>query len=207
MAKQQPDSDETRELLQRVRGGDREAFDLLFGRHRTALRAFIDLRLDPRVRARVDPSDVVQETAAKSPSAPPGGPPHGAARGGLARPVVATASSQPASRRSIACSAIGGRPTALSRWPAYPSATCGAGAAVRQMGAAAAGAGSSLRAGGAGAGRRRHLAVACAYFRIVALCCQEQRIASLFILCHNIPKRASVTLSAPTASSTSSRKR
>jgi len=61
MAKQQPDSDETRELLQRVRGGDREAFDLLFGRHRTALRAFIDLRLDPRVRARVDPSDVVQE--------------------------------------------------------------------------------------------------------------------------------------------------
>ncbi|SRR5579884_2102162 len=61
MTQVQPDSEETRDLLQRARAGDREAFELLFGRHRPTVRAFIDLRLDPRVRARVDPSDVVQE--------------------------------------------------------------------------------------------------------------------------------------------------
>jgi RNA polymerase sigma-70 factor (ECF subfamily) len=48
--------------LERIKAGDARAFDILFARHRDALRDFIDLRLDPRVRARVDPSDVVQET-------------------------------------------------------------------------------------------------------------------------------------------------
>lgn len=61
MTQVQPASEETRDLLQRARAGDREAFELLFGRHRPTVRAFVDLRLDPRVRARVDPSDVVQE--------------------------------------------------------------------------------------------------------------------------------------------------
>ena len=57
-----PDSTETRNLLQQIQAGDREAFERLFGRHRPELRAFIALRLDPRLRTRVDPSDVVQET-------------------------------------------------------------------------------------------------------------------------------------------------
>jgi RNA polymerase sigma-70 factor (ECF subfamily) len=57
-----PDSTETRNLLQQIQAGDRQAFERLFGRHRTELHAFIALRLDPRIRSRVDPSDVVQET-------------------------------------------------------------------------------------------------------------------------------------------------
>jgi RNA polymerase sigma-70 factor (ECF subfamily) len=57
-----PDSTETRNLLQQIQTGDRQAFERLFVRHRPELRKFIALRLDPRIRARVDPSDVVQET-------------------------------------------------------------------------------------------------------------------------------------------------
>src|SRR5438093_34489 len=62
MAELGPDSKETSALLERIKAGDDRAFDALFARHRDSLRAFIDLRLDPRIRARVDPSDVVQET-------------------------------------------------------------------------------------------------------------------------------------------------
>jgi RNA polymerase sigma-70 factor (ECF subfamily) len=57
-----PDSAETQRLLRRIHGGDRQAFEKLFARHRPYLRQIVDLRLDPKVRARVDPSDVVQET-------------------------------------------------------------------------------------------------------------------------------------------------
>src|SRR5580765_6066334 len=57
-----PDSDDTSGLLERVRAGDRQALDSLLQRHRSALRAFIDFHLDPRLRKRFDPSDVVQET-------------------------------------------------------------------------------------------------------------------------------------------------
>jgi RNA polymerase sigma-70 factor (ECF subfamily) len=57
-----PDSTETRNLLKQIQAGDLLAFERLFGRHRPELREFIALRLDPRVHARVDPSDVVQET-------------------------------------------------------------------------------------------------------------------------------------------------
>lgn len=56
-----PDSEETKHLLQQVRQG-RPGFDRLFDRHRIALRRAVDLRLDQQLRARVDPSDVVQET-------------------------------------------------------------------------------------------------------------------------------------------------
>ena len=56
------DETETQRLLQQVRGGDRLAFEQLFTRHRPFLRQIIELRLDPRLRSRVDPSDVVQET-------------------------------------------------------------------------------------------------------------------------------------------------
>ena len=62
MAEVAPDSGETRNLLQEIVAGDARAFDKLFGRHRPTLRQFVDLRMDARLRARVDPSDVVQET-------------------------------------------------------------------------------------------------------------------------------------------------
>jgi RNA polymerase sigma-70 factor (ECF subfamily) len=57
-----PDSHETCRLLDLAQSGDREAFSALFARHRPDLRRFVVLRLDSRLRSRVDPSDVVQET-------------------------------------------------------------------------------------------------------------------------------------------------
>jgi RNA polymerase sigma-70 factor (ECF subfamily) len=56
-----PDSADTCDLLRRVRAGDRPALDALLTRHRPGLRSFIEARLDPRLAARVDASDVVQE--------------------------------------------------------------------------------------------------------------------------------------------------
>ena len=55
------DPSETLRLLQRARGGDAEALGELFSRHRDRLRRMVDLRLDWRLRARIDPSDVIQE--------------------------------------------------------------------------------------------------------------------------------------------------
>jgi RNA polymerase sigma-70 factor (ECF subfamily) len=57
-----PDSADTRALLEQLRKGDPLALELLLQRHRPELRAFVEVHLDPRIRARVDPSDVVQET-------------------------------------------------------------------------------------------------------------------------------------------------
>jgi RNA polymerase sigma-70 factor, ECF subfamily len=62
MAEVQPDSSETRVLLERVAKHDADALDELLARHRDGLREFIEFRLDLQLRARVDPSDVVQET-------------------------------------------------------------------------------------------------------------------------------------------------
>jgi RNA polymerase sigma-70 factor (ECF subfamily) len=62
MAEPTPDSDETQQLLERAGAGDQAAFEALFARHRDFLRLVVQLRMDARVRARVDPSDVVQET-------------------------------------------------------------------------------------------------------------------------------------------------
>jgi RNA polymerase sigma-70 factor (ECF subfamily) len=56
------DDSETEELLQRAGQGERQARDQLFARFRPRLRQAIALRLDRRLAARVDPSDVVQET-------------------------------------------------------------------------------------------------------------------------------------------------
>jgi RNA polymerase sigma-70 factor (ECF subfamily) len=56
------DSADTQKLLAQVRAGDPQAFERLFAQYRQELRQFIELRLDPRMRARVDASDVVQET-------------------------------------------------------------------------------------------------------------------------------------------------
>jgi RNA polymerase sigma-70 factor (ECF subfamily) len=56
-----PDSAETQRLLQQVRAGEPQALDQLFARHRPYLSQLVELRLDPKLRQRVDPSDVVQE--------------------------------------------------------------------------------------------------------------------------------------------------
>jgi RNA polymerase sigma-70 factor (ECF subfamily) len=56
-----PDSAETQDLLRQAQAGDRRAFEQLFARYRAYLHQFIALRLDPKLRARIDPSDVVQE--------------------------------------------------------------------------------------------------------------------------------------------------
>lgn len=55
------DGPETVHLLARVRQGDAQALEELIGRHRPALRRFVELRLDARLNPRLDPSDVVQE--------------------------------------------------------------------------------------------------------------------------------------------------
>jgi RNA polymerase sigma-70 factor (ECF subfamily) len=57
----QPNSAETQQLLAQARVGDRQALDRLLACHRDYLLRFVELRLDKKVRARMDPSDVVQE--------------------------------------------------------------------------------------------------------------------------------------------------
>jgi len=61
-----PDSEETCRLLERVETGDAEAFDRLLARHRDWLRRLVEMRRDSRLSARIDPSDVVQETHLES---------------------------------------------------------------------------------------------------------------------------------------------
>jgi RNA polymerase sigma-70 factor (ECF subfamily) len=61
MPEVKPDSAETCDLLAQVAKGDRQALGSLLQRYRPRLHAFVEARLDPRVRTRVDPSDVVQE--------------------------------------------------------------------------------------------------------------------------------------------------
>lgn len=56
------DPNETQRLLDRARGGDQAAFEELFNRHRARLRRAIAIRIDRRLAARVDASDVLQET-------------------------------------------------------------------------------------------------------------------------------------------------
>jgi RNA polymerase sigma-70 factor (ECF subfamily) len=54
--------DVTTELLIRAGKGDRGAFEELFERHRARLRRLIVFRMDRRLAARIDASDVLQET-------------------------------------------------------------------------------------------------------------------------------------------------
>src|SRR5947209_19277968 len=61
MAEVKPDSETTRALLEQLAGGDRQALEPLLARHRPDLASFIDFHLDAALRARLDPSDVVQE--------------------------------------------------------------------------------------------------------------------------------------------------
>src|SRR6516162_1671390 len=58
MAPRPPDTDE---LIRRSAGGDELARQDLLARHRDRLRRMIGVRLDRRLLARLDPSDVVQE--------------------------------------------------------------------------------------------------------------------------------------------------
>jgi RNA polymerase sigma-70 factor (ECF subfamily) len=62
----EPAAPDTDALLDRVRRGDDQARQQLLGRHRQRLRRMIAVRLDRRLAARVDPSDVVQETLAEA---------------------------------------------------------------------------------------------------------------------------------------------
>lgn len=62
MPEMKPDSWSTKRLLVEAASGDRGAFDELFARHQDALHRFIAVRLDRRLRARLDPSDLVQDT-------------------------------------------------------------------------------------------------------------------------------------------------
>jgi RNA polymerase sigma-70 factor (ECF subfamily) len=57
---------DTEELLDRSAAGDREARGALLERHRDRLRRMVAVRLDRRLAARVDASDVVQEALAEA---------------------------------------------------------------------------------------------------------------------------------------------
>src|SRR5215471_6110054 len=61
-----PMTPDTEELLQRSQAGDRQARGMLLQRHRKRLRRLIALRLDRRLAARLDPSDIVQEVLAEA---------------------------------------------------------------------------------------------------------------------------------------------
>jgi RNA polymerase sigma-70 factor (ECF subfamily) len=57
---------DTEHLLDRAAAGDGAAREQLLQRHRRRLGRMVAVRFDPRVTARVDPSDVVQETLAEA---------------------------------------------------------------------------------------------------------------------------------------------
>lgn len=63
MPHEQPDTDE---LLRRADAGDGSAEGELLDRYRGRLRQMVAVRVDPRLAARVDPSDVVQEALAEA---------------------------------------------------------------------------------------------------------------------------------------------
>ena len=56
------DRDNTQELVDKAKKGDERAFEELFKRHRERLRQVIAFRMDRRLAARADASDVLQET-------------------------------------------------------------------------------------------------------------------------------------------------
>jgi RNA polymerase sigma-70 factor (ECF subfamily) len=56
------DSQEIEALLAQAQKGNRQAFDLLFAMYEHYLHKVIGLRMDRRLRSRLDPADVLQET-------------------------------------------------------------------------------------------------------------------------------------------------
>jgi RNA polymerase sigma-70 factor (ECF subfamily) len=59
-------ANDTDDLLQQVAEGDVSARGRLLQRHRSRLKEMIKLRMDRRLAARVDPSDVVQDSLAEA---------------------------------------------------------------------------------------------------------------------------------------------
>jgi RNA polymerase sigma-70 factor, ECF subfamily len=57
---------DTEQLLEQARQGDADARQQLLTRHRARLRRMVAVRIDRRIAARIDPSDVVQETLAEA---------------------------------------------------------------------------------------------------------------------------------------------
>jgi RNA polymerase sigma-70 factor (ECF subfamily) len=57
---------DTKELLDRVVQGDSSAAAALLTRHQKRLRRMVYLRIDPRLAARLDPSDIVQDALAEA---------------------------------------------------------------------------------------------------------------------------------------------
>lgn len=62
MSDRPADSAETAQLLEQIAAGDPAAVGVLLDRHRGPVREFLEHRVCPRLRARLDPSDLVQET-------------------------------------------------------------------------------------------------------------------------------------------------
>jgi RNA polymerase sigma-70 factor, ECF subfamily len=58
----QPDSTQTKLLLQQVKAGNKEALGQLLNRHQPRVEAAVACRLDRRVRSRLDAADIVQDT-------------------------------------------------------------------------------------------------------------------------------------------------
>jgi RNA polymerase sigma-70 factor (ECF subfamily) len=56
-----PDDRDTRELLDAAKRGEESAANLLFDRHRRAMRRVVAMRMDRRLARRIDASDIVQE--------------------------------------------------------------------------------------------------------------------------------------------------
>ena len=56
-----PEPDQTQQLLQDAKDGDKDAVNRLMERHRDSLRRMVQMRLDQKIRRRVDVSDVVQD--------------------------------------------------------------------------------------------------------------------------------------------------
>jgi len=61
-----PEDSHELEQVRKAGQGDARCLDELFTRYRGRLKRMVKLRLDPRVRGRVDPSDVVQEAYLES---------------------------------------------------------------------------------------------------------------------------------------------
>jgi RNA polymerase sigma-70 factor (ECF subfamily) len=51
----------TADLIERARAGDKAALSEIFARHRDRLRRMVEMRLDRRLQARIDASDVIQD--------------------------------------------------------------------------------------------------------------------------------------------------
>jgi RNA polymerase sigma-70 factor (ECF subfamily) len=60
------ETDPAAELLARAEQGDREAVEELFSQHRDRLIRMVQVRLDRRLKGRVDASDVIQEAAVEA---------------------------------------------------------------------------------------------------------------------------------------------